>query len=102
MQSFKVLSECSSVAMSIFQAYQHAIPQDDKLLPLILSVLCYLAKAQNQTYEDGAVKEVIFTGVSPYIRNKAAFGELITAQVKIMSLLTYLLWKCPSSLAYDT
>lgn len=92
MQSFKVLSECPIIVVSIFQVYRNTVPQNVKaFVPLIKSVLCLQARAQEQTHAEAASKGKVFTGVSPNIKNKAAFGEFITAQVKTMSFLAYLL-----------
>ncbi|KAK0652035.1 hypothetical protein B0T16DRAFT_489957 [Cercophora newfieldiana] len=92
MQSFKVLSECPIIVVSIFQVYRSTVPQNVKLfVPLIKSVLSTQAKAQEQAHRDAAARGTIHTGVSPNIKNRAAFGEFITAQVKTMSFLAYLL-----------
>lgn len=92
MQSFKVLSECPIIVVSIFQVYRNTVPQNVKaFVPLIKSVLLLQAKAQEQAHAEAASKGIIFTGVSPHVKNRAAFGEFITAQVKTMSFLAYLL-----------
>lgn len=92
MQSFKVLSECPIIVVSIFQVYRTTVAQNVKqFVPLIKGVLCLQAKAQEQAHKDAAARGTIFTGVSPNIKNRAAFGEFITAQVKTMSFLAYLL-----------
>ncbi|KAK3684811.1 hypothetical protein B0T22DRAFT_491846 [Podospora appendiculata] len=92
MQSFKVLSECPIIVVSIFQVYRNTVAQNVKLfVPLIKSVLSCQATAQEQAHKDAAARGTIHTGVSPNIKNRAAFGEFITAQVKTMSFLAYLL-----------
>jgi transformation/transcription domain-associated protein len=92
MRSFKVLSECPIIVVSIFQVYRTTVGHNVKLfVPLIKSVLCCQAKIQEQAHKEAAAKGTVFTGVSPNIRNRAAFGEFITAQVKTMSFLAYLL-----------
>ncbi|KUJ06740.1 uncharacterized protein LY89DRAFT_790380 [Mollisia scopiformis] len=92
MQSFKVLAECPIIVVSIFQVYRNTVGPNVKLfVPLIKSVLLLQAKPQEQAHADAALKGTIFTGVSPNIRNRAAFGEFIIAQVKTMSFLAYLL-----------
>lgn len=92
MQSFKVLAECPIIVVSIFQVYRSTVGPNVKIfVPLIKSVLLLQAKPQEQAHLDAAAKGTIFTGVSPNIRNRAAFGEFITAQVKTMSFLAYLL-----------
>ncbi|KAI1284590.1 FAT domain-containing protein [Xylaria sp. FL0933] len=100
MQSFKVLSECPIIVVSVFQTYRSIIQQNVKaFVPLIKSVLCLQAKAQEQAHAEAKAKKTFFTGVSPSIRNRAAFGEFITAQVKTMSFLAYLLRQYSSQLA---
>ncbi|PSR77484.1 hypothetical protein BD289DRAFT_398006 [Coniella lustricola] len=92
MQSFKVLSECPIIVVSIFQVYRNTVPTNVKaFVPLIKSVLCLQAKAQEQAHADAATRGEVFAGISPNIKNRAAFGEFITAQVKTMSFLAYLL-----------
>ncbi|KAI1129443.1 FAT domain-containing protein [Nemania abortiva] len=100
MQSFKVLSECPIIVVSVFQTYRNIIQHNVKLfVPLIKSVLCLQARAQELAHSEAKMKGTIFTGVSPSIRNRAAFGEFITAQVKTMSFLAYLLRQYSSQLA---
>lgn len=92
MQSFKVLAECPIIVVSIFQVYRPTVQHNVKLfIPLIKNVLMLEAKPQQQAHLDAKAKGDIFTGVSQNIRNRAAFGEFITAQVKTMSFLAYLL-----------
>jgi transformation/transcription domain-associated protein len=92
MQSFKVLAECPIIVVSIFQVYRNTVPPNvKKFVPLIKVVLMLQAKPQQEAHEQAQAKGEIFAGVSPNIRNRAAFGEFITAQVKTMSFLAYLL-----------
>ncbi|KAK4242261.1 hypothetical protein C8A03DRAFT_11533 [Achaetomium macrosporum] len=91
-QSFKVLAECPIVVVSIFQVHRQTVPQNIKaFVPLIKSTLLCQAKAQDQAHKDAAARGTIHTGVTPNIKNRAAFGDFITAQVKTMSFLAYLL-----------
>ncbi|GJN85795.1 hypothetical protein PLIIFM63780_009369 [Purpureocillium lilacinum] len=99
MQSFKVLSECPIIVVSIFQIYRNTVSQNVKaFVPLIKNVLLLQASAQKQAHADAAAKGQIHTGVSPAVKNRAAFGEFITAQVKTMSFLAYLLRQYSSQL----
>ncbi|ODA79755.1 hypothetical protein RJ55_05349 [Drechmeria coniospora] len=92
MQSFKVLSECPIIVVSIFQIYRATVTQNVKaFVPLIKNVLLLQASAQKQAHAEAAAKGKIHTGVSPAVKNRAAFGDFITAQVKTMSFLAYLL-----------
>ncbi|KAK4155966.1 hypothetical protein C8A00DRAFT_13045 [Chaetomidium leptoderma] len=92
MQSFKVLAECPIIVVSIFQVYRSTVAQNVKaFVPLIKSALLCQARAQDQAHKDAAARGTTHTGVSPNVKNRAAFGDLITAQVKTMSFLAYLL-----------
>jgi transformation/transcription domain-associated protein len=92
MQSFKVLSECPIIVVSLFQVYRNTVQQNVRaFVPLIKSTLQLQASAQKQAHADAASKGKIHTGVSSAIKNRAAFGDFITAQVKTMSFLAYLL-----------
>ncbi|KAF2177502.1 hypothetical protein K469DRAFT_603242 [Zopfia rhizophila CBS 207.26] len=92
MQSFKVLAECPIIVVSLFQAYRNCVNKNVKLfVPLIKNVLLLQAKPQEKAHADAEAQGKIFTGVSKEIRNRAAFGDFITAQVKTMSFLAYLL-----------
>lgn len=92
MQSFKVLAECPIIVVSIFQTHRHSVQTNVKLfVPLIKSILLLQAKPQERAHTEAAAQGSIFTGVCKEIKNRAAFGEFITAQVKTMSFLAYLL-----------
>lgn len=92
MQSFKVFAECPIIVVSLFQAHRTCVPANVKrFVPLIKVVLMLQAKPQRRAHEDAEKMREIFTGVSKDIKNRAAFGEFITAQVKMMSFLAYLL-----------
>lgn len=92
MQSFKVLAECPIIVVSIFQTHRQYVSTNVKLfVPLIKCILLLQAKPQEKAHADAAAQGTIFTGVCREIKNRAAFGEFITAQVKTMSFLAYLL-----------
>ena len=92
MRSFKVFAECPIIVVSLFQAHRNCVPQNvKKFVPCIKDVLKLEASPQAQAHEAAKERGEIFTGVSKEIKNRAAFGELINAQVKMMSFLAYLL-----------
>ncbi|PGH00581.1 hypothetical protein AJ80_09152 [Polytolypa hystricis UAMH7299] len=92
MQSFKVLAECPIIVVSIFQAHRSSVSANVKVfVPLIKGILLLQAKPQERAHAEAAAQGKIFTGVCKEIKNRAAFGEFITAQVKTMSFLAYLL-----------
>ena len=101
MQSFKVLSECPIIVVSIFQIYRNTVQQNVKaFVPLIKKMLLIEASAQKQSHAEAAAKGQVHTGVSPGIKaeQRAAYGDFITAQVKTMSFLAYLLRQYSSQL----
>jgi transformation/transcription domain-associated protein len=92
MQSFKLLAECPIIVVSVFQAHRASVAANVKLfVPLIKSILLLQAKPQERAHAEAAAQGKLFTGVCKDIKNRAAFGEFITAQVKTMSFLAYLL-----------
>ncbi|KAL8689809.1 MAG: hypothetical protein Q9218_004603, partial [Villophora microphyllina] len=92
MKSFKVFAECPIIVVSLFQAHRNCVPSNvKKFVPLIKVVLMLQAGPQERAHAGAKKKNDIFTGVSKDIKNRAAFGEFITAQVKMMSFLAYLL-----------
>ncbi|KAL4938978.1 hypothetical protein BDV06DRAFT_44315 [Aspergillus oleicola] len=99
MHSFKVLAECPIIVVSIFQTHRPSAQANVKLfVPLIKSILLLQAKPQEKAHADAAAQGTIFTGVCKEIKNRAAFGEFITLQVKTMSFLAYLLRLQPQQL----
>ncbi|KAL4978883.1 hypothetical protein BDW66DRAFT_148736 [Aspergillus desertorum] len=99
MHSFKVLAECPIIVVSIFQTHRTSVSANVKLfVPLIKSILLLQAKPQEKAHAEAAAQDTIFTGVCKEIKNRAAFGEFITLQVKTMSFLAYLLRLQPHQL----
>ena len=100
MQSFKVLAECPILVVSIFQMFRQLINANVKrYVPSIKGVLLLQATEQELSHNEAKKRGTVFTGVSPNIKNRAAFGEFITAQVKTMSFLAYLLRQYSSQLS---
>ncbi|KAI4155573.1 MAG: hypothetical protein LQ340_000907 [Diploschistes diacapsis] len=92
MHSFKALAECPIIVVSLFQSHKAFVPNNVRLfVPLIKNVLMTQAKPQQLAHEEAEKRGTIFTGVSKDIKNRAAFGDFVTAQVKTMSFLAYLL-----------
>lgn len=84
MQSFKVLAECPIIVVSLFQAHRNSVHKNVKLfVPLIKDMLQLQAAPQREAHEAAARRGENFTGVSPAIKNRVAFGEFVTAQVKV-------------------
>ncbi|KAL9041757.1 MAG: hypothetical protein Q9180_001072 [Flavoplaca navasiana] len=82
MKSFKVFTECSIVVVSWFGAHRNQVPG---------KVKNFVALIKERARAKAAKRDDIFTGISKDIKNRAAFGEFITVQVKTMSFLAYLL-----------
>ncbi|KAF2159890.1 hypothetical protein M409DRAFT_37843 [Zasmidium cellare ATCC 36951] len=95
MHSFKVVAECPIIVVSIFQAHRQLAPKNvGNFTPRIKNTLLLQAGPQKKAHEEAAQNNTIFTGVAREIKLKgqtAAFGDLVTAQVKTMSFLAYLL-----------
>ena len=92
MHSFKVLSECPIIVVSLFQAHKNIAPLNARnFIPRIKTVLMAQAQPQKLAHEDAKNKGTIFFGVCREIKNRQAFGDFVTAQVKTMSFLAYLL-----------
>ncbi|KAI5365365.1 putative transcription-associated protein [Septoria linicola] len=95
MHSFKVVAECPIIVVSIFQAHRTLAPKNvGKFTPRIKQTLMLQAGPQRKAHEEAHQNGTVFTGVAREIKAKgqsAAFGDLVTAQVKTMSFLAYLL-----------
>lgn len=84
MQSFKVLAECPIIVVSLFQAHRGCVHKNVKaFVPLIQDMLRLQAGPQEEAHKHARDKNEVFTGVSSNIKNRVAFGEFITAQVKV-------------------
>ncbi|GIZ38419.1 hypothetical protein CKM354_000183600 [Cercospora kikuchii] len=95
MRSFKVVAECPIIVVSIFQAHRALAPKNvAKFTPRIKQTLMLQAGPQRKAHQEAEQNGTVFTGVAREIKAKgqsAAFGDLVTAQVKTMSFLAYLL-----------
>ncbi|KAK5166740.1 transcription-associated protein 1 [Saxophila tyrrhenica] len=95
LNSFKVVAECPIIVVSIFQAHRALGPKNmARFAPRIKTALLAEAEPQKRAHEEASAKGDIFTGVAKEIKMRGqlgAFGDFITAQVKTMSFLAYLL-----------
>ncbi|KAK3679879.1 transcription-associated protein 1 [Recurvomyces mirabilis] len=102
MHSFKVVAECPIIVVSIFQAHRGLAPKNvNKFTPMIKKTLLIEATPQKRAHEEAEGRGEVFTKIAKEIKTKgqaAAFGELVTAQVKTMSFLAYLLRAYQNSL----
>ncbi|GAM83910.1 hypothetical protein ANO11243_019000 [Dothideomycetidae sp. 11243] len=96
MQSFKLIAECPIIVVSLFQANRNLAPKNVKnFIARIKTMLLVQAKPQQKGHEEAAARGESFTRIAKEIgthpARRAAFGEFITAQVKTMSFLAYLM-----------
>lgn len=91
--SFKVLTECPIATVFILQTYKSNVPQAISLfLPLTIEeCLMQQAPQQKEAHEAAKRKGENFIGVSPRIKDRALFTEMVVAQVKTMSFLAYVI-----------
>lgn len=91
MRSFKVLAECPIIVVSIFTHHKPTSKDIRGFTPHITKMLMQEAAPQAEAHRLAKERgEGPFTGVSPAIKNRAAFGDFITAQVKVRSCLQVL------------
>ncbi|KAJ3053641.1 hypothetical protein HK097_003754, partial [Rhizophlyctis rosea] len=92
MFSFKVLTECPIIIALVFQLYRkyvnEAVP---KFVPLIVKVLSLQPRAQQIAQQEADAAGKGYVGVSPAIKNRAAFMDFIALQVKTASFIAYIL-----------
>ena len=92
MQSFKVLAECPIIVVSLFQVHRTCVAKNVRaFVPLIKNVLLLQAKPQERAFREAKAQGKLLIGACKDIKNRAAFGDFITAQVKTLSFLAYLL-----------
>ncbi|KAK9477125.1 hypothetical protein V1514DRAFT_353659 [Lipomyces japonicus] len=90
--SFRVLTECPIIVVLLFSTHKQSVNDNlSTFVPLIIEMLSLQAVPQAEAHTAAASKGEIYTSVSPAIKNRIAFGEFITAQVKTMSFLAYIL-----------
>ncbi|KAG8921641.1 hypothetical protein FRC01_000141 [Tulasnella sp. 417] len=88
MHSFRVMAECP-IATIIFGQINF------QLIDPILHFLQVEAEPQKRAREEASSRGEPLLGVSPTIKNKAGYTAFVTAQVKSMSLLAYII-RAPS------
>jgi transformation/transcription domain-associated protein len=84
MDSFKVLTECPIVIALLFQLHKKYVGSNvPALVPLIIECLTLQPEAQKQSHAEAALKNQIFMGISPMIKNRARYSEFKALQVKV-------------------
>ncbi|KAG8711225.1 hypothetical protein FRC08_016173 [Ceratobasidium sp. 394] len=90
--SFKVLTECPIATVYLFQMHRNTIPSAVKsAIPLAMEFLQLQAPPQKQAHDDAAERNEHWVGVSPLIKHRAHYIDFITAQVKTLSFVAYVL-----------
>ncbi|KAG8901590.1 hypothetical protein FRB99_005203 [Tulasnella sp. 403] len=84
MKSFRVMAECPIATIVFSQS-------NAKLIAPVVEFLQLEAAPQKRAHDEAAARGEIHVGISPYIKNKVAYVAFITAQVKGMSLLAYVM-----------
>lgn len=91
MQSFKTLSECPIMMVSLLSSYKQLVNTIlPTFIPKLIEFLQLEVEAQKEAREAAAKRNEIFTSVAPEIKNRALYGEFILAQVKAASFLAYI------------
>jgi transformation/transcription domain-associated protein len=90
--SFKVLTECPIIIALLFQVHKKFVnPNVADLVPCIIKAIALQPAQQKAAHDEAAANNTIFVGVSPLIKNRAAFSELKALQVKTVSFFAYIL-----------
>ncbi|WFD31947.1 transcription-associated protein 1 [Malassezia sp. CBS 17886] len=91
--SFKVLTECPIAIVLIFQTYRNVVNSSINVFVPLIFEHCLMLQAlpQQQAHDAARARGEIFVGVAPGIRNRTLFSDMVTAQVKTMSFLAYVL-----------
>lgn len=88
--SFKVLTECPIIVVLLYSTHP-ALADDsiEQFLTHIIEILKLQAPPQANAHAAAANRKEIYTSISPQIKNRAVYGDFITAQVKTMSFVAY-------------
>ena len=88
LDSFKVLTECPIIIALLFQLHNKYVGVNvPALVPSIVDVIKLQPEAQKQAHLKAASEGKVFTGMSPEIKNKITYSELIALQVKVCPLI---------------
>ncbi|KAJ3037893.1 hypothetical protein HDV00_001237 [Rhizophlyctis rosea] len=92
MFSFKVLTECPIIIALLFQLHRKFVSEAvSKFVPLIINILKLEPRAQEIALQELDAAGKGYVGMSPAIKNKAAYGDFIALQVKTASFIAYIL-----------
>lgn len=97
--SFKVLTECPIIVVLLYSTHKQVVRTSlTAFIPHIIDMLNLQAPPQANAHAAATSRGETHTSISPQIKNRAAYGEFIIAQVKTMSFLAYALRSFPSAL----
>lgn len=90
MYSFKTLAECPITMVSLYSSYKNLVQTSlPTFLPNIINILTLQVEQQKIFREEAEKEGKITTSISPQIKNRQAFSDLILGQVKAASFLAY-------------
>lgn len=90
MFSFKTLAECPITMVSLYSSYKSLVQTSlPNFLPKIIKILTLQVEDQKKYREETLKDHKAVTSISPKIKNRQAFSDLILGQVKAASFLAY-------------
>lgn len=101
-RSFKVLSEIAMVVVTFLQATRAiALPVLQNALEPFLEIVALQSPAQQKAREDYEAMGGFWSGMAQTIKNPAVYADHITAQIKMVSAVAFLL-RCLTETQHDT
>lgn len=90
---FKVLADCPIAVVLVLQTYPHLMkPVLNPFIPLIFDgCLLLQAQPQREAHEVAAKRGDVLVGIAPGIKKRAAYADMVQAQIKTMSFLAYVI-----------
>jgi transformation/transcription domain-associated protein len=90
-RSFKVLAEMGMVVVTFAQSHRPLVtPAIQTILPLNFEVLALESPAQNKAREEYEAMGAFWAGMAPSIKNTHAYVDFVSAQIKMVSSLAYI------------
>ncbi|TDL29737.1 hypothetical protein BD410DRAFT_736870 [Rickenella mellea] len=91
-RSFKVMSEAPIAIVLFFQGYRQVVlPTIHTILPAVVDVILLESPAQKAARDAKEAEGGFWAGTAPTIKNIQIYSDCIAAQIKMMSLLAYLM-----------
>lgn len=90
MYSFKTIAECPITMVSISSSYQTLIPTSlPKFFPHIIELLKLQVPQQKAARDEASLRDRLQISVTSDVKNRVAYNDFITGQVKAISFLAY-------------